>query len=342
MKVAFLKRPGEIEVREIPDPVCPPGGLLTKVEGCAICGSDLRTWEYGAKDSGEIMGHETVSTVIEVGEGVTEFSPGDRIADIPASCGVCEFCKAGTQNLCYLRGRLGGVRQGGFAELRPVGGPAVSGRFVVRIPKDLPVAAAAIIEPLACVLNGHEKIRVGLGSSVAIIGAGPIGAMHVAVSRMRGARQIIVLDLLKSRLQMVESFGPDRAVHVPSADPVEAVMDGTGGRGAEVVIIACVSHDAQRQALEMASRGGQVLFFSGLPQTAPNATLDTNLIHYNELRLVGARSSVQRQWELALALIVQGRIDASKLVTHSVSLDRIQEGFRLAKSGQAMKVLVVP
>ncbi len=342
MKAAFLDGPGNISVRTVPDPKCPPGGLLTRVEGCAICGSDLRSWESGSRHVGEIIGHETVATVLEVGEGVTGFSPGDRITDVPATCGICEFCRRGIQNLCLQRGRVGGVRQGGFAELRPIGSPVVSGGFVVKVPADLSLEAAVTVEPLACVLNGHEKLDIWFDTSVAVIGAGPIGAMHAAVSKMRGARKVVVLDLLEKRLEMTEPFGADYLVDSSVHDPVKAVLDLTGGRGANVVIVACVFGSAQEQALQMASRRGQVLLFAGLPAEAPTVTLNTNLIHYNEITVLGARSSVQRQWELALDLVEGGRIEASKIVTHSVSLDRIEDGFQLARSGEAMKVAVVP
>ncbi|MGI6644085.1 MAG: zinc-binding dehydrogenase [Bacillota bacterium] len=342
MKAAFLEGPGKISVRTVPDPKCPPGGLLTKVEGCAICGSDLRSWESGTRHVGEIIGHETVATVIEVGEGVTDFKPGDRITDVPATCGVCEFCRRGIQNLCRHRGRIDGPTQGGFAELRPLGRAVLSGGFVLRVPNDLSLEAAVTIEPLACVLNGHEKMDIWFDTSVAIIGAGPIGAMHAAVARLRGARKIVVVDLLEKRLQMALPFGADHLVDSSVNDPVKAVLDLTEGRGVDLVIVACVSASAQKQALQMAARNGQVLLFAGLPAEASEVTLDTNLIHYNEITVVGARSSVQRQWELALELIKGGKIDASKIVTHYVGLDEIEDGFRLARSGDAMKVAVVP
>ncbi len=341
MKAAFLDGPGKITVRSIPDPICPKNGLLTKVDACAICGSDIRMWEFGSKSQGEIIGHEIVATVLETGHGVTQFKPGDRITDVPATCGVCEYCRTGAQNLCSKRGRMGDIRQGGFAELRPIERHGVLGGFVVKVPHDLDISGAIIIEPLACVLNGHEKIEINFESTVVIIGAGPIGAMHLMVSRMRGAKKVIMIDLLEQRLNAVKHFQPDKLINGAAQDPVAAVSDITKGRGADAVIVACVSAAAQAQAMAMASRLGQVLLFSGLPESSPTATLDTNLIHYKELKVVGARSSVQRQWESALDLITSGKIDASKIVSHRVALEDIDKGFRLAKSGAAMKVAVM-
>lgn len=342
MKAAFFEGPRHIVVRTVPDPVCPPGGLLTRVEASAICGSDLRKFEHGSKQAGEILGHETVATVIEVGEGVSGFEVGQRVTDCPATCGVCRYCLMGSPNLCHQRGRIGGLRQGGFAELRPIGKETLDGGFVIRVPDGISSVHATLVEPLACVLNGHEKLDVGLGSRVAIIGAGPIGCMHLAISRMRGAGQTIIVDVLDRRLDMARQFGADHYVNGARVDPVRAVMEITGGQGADVVIVACVSSQAQVQALEMASRAGQVLFFAGLPENSPTATLDTNLIHYHELRVVGARSSVKRQWDLALELLSAGKVNAPSLITHTVSLDDIQAGFEMVKAGKAMKVAAVP
>jgi L-iditol 2-dehydrogenase len=125
-------------------------------------------------------------------------------------------------------------------------------------------------------------------------------------------------------------------------DPVAEVMRLTHGEGADIVIVACVSAQAQAQALEMAGRMGQVLMFSGLPESAPMVTLNTNLIHYHELRVMGARSSVKRQWDMALEMIVSGQVDAEAIVTHTVPLENIAEGFALVKSGKALKVAVKP
>jgi L-iditol 2-dehydrogenase len=342
MKAAFFEGPGRIEVRDTPDPSCPPGGLLTRVEACAICGTDLRSFDFGSRHKGRIFGHETVGTVIEVGDGVTGFKVGDRVADCPVTCGDCGFCRTGVNNLCPARGRVGGVAQGGFAELRPVLASAVSAGFVVKIPPDLPPEAATLIEPLACVINGNERLDVGRDSTVAVIGSGPIGVLHLILAKLRDAARVIMVDLKDERLDQAEPFGADYLVNGAKVDPVAKVRELTGGVGAGVVVVACVSAAAQAQAVEMAAKRGQVLMFAGLPEGAPTATLNTNLIHYNELRLIGARSSVKRQWDLALDLLVAGRVDGARVVNASVPLDRIQEGFELAKAGTALKVAVKP
>jgi len=248
----------------------------------------------------------------------------------------------GENNLCASRGRVGGRAQGGFAELRPILASAVSGGFVLKVPHSLSAEAATLIEPLACVINGNEKIRFEIDTTVAIIGSGPIGALHLLLAKMRGAASVTMVDLCDDRLSQVAGFGADHLVNGKREDPVKAVRRINDGTGADIVIVACVSATAQTQAVEMAAKRGQVLFFSGLPEDMPNATLNTNLIHYNELLLIGAKSSVKRQWDQALALLESGRVDGDAVVNASVPLDRIHEGFDLVKSGKALKVAVKP
>jgi L-iditol 2-dehydrogenase len=342
MKAAFFEGPGRIEVRETPDPACLPGGLLTRVEACAICGTDLRSYEFGSRHAGEIIGHESVGTVIDVGEGVTAFKVGDRVVDCPVTCGDCRFCRLGINNLCPSRGKVGGIAQGGFAELRPILASAVSGGFVVKVPEDLAAEAATLIEPLACVINGNEKLRVGLDTTVAIIGTGPIGVLHLILAKLRGAAWVAMIDLHDERLRLARQFGVDLCVNAQSEDAVKRVREATGGAGADIVVVACVSAIAQAQAVEMAGKRGQVLMFAGLPENAPTAVLNINLIHYNELRLIGARSSVKRQWDLALDLLTSGKVDGSRVVNAVVPLERIADGFEMLKSGKVLKVAVKP
>jgi L-iditol 2-dehydrogenase len=342
MKAAFFEGPGRIEVRETPDPVCPPGGLLTRVEACAICGTDLRSFDFGSRHKGQISGHETVGTVVEVGEGVTGFKVGDRVTDCPVTCGECGFCRTGVSNLCPTRGRVGGVAQGGFAEMRPILASAVSGGFVVKVPPELPAETATLIEPLACVINGNEKLDVKPDTTVAIIGSGPIGVLHLILAKLRGAGEITMVDLKDERLDQAGPFGAGHLVNAAKTDPVARVREFTGGVGADVVVVACVSASAQAQAVEMAAKRGQVLMFAGLPESSPTATLNVNLIHYNELRLIGARSSVKRQWDLALDLLMTGKVSGPGVVNASVPLERIQEGFEMVRSGKVLKVAVKP
>ncbi|MDP2858140.1 MAG: alcohol dehydrogenase catalytic domain-containing protein [Bacillota bacterium] len=341
MKAAFFDGPGRVVVREVSIPACPEGGLLTRVRLCAICGSDLRTLVYGPSDGSRIYGHESVLEVVEVGKGVRGFGVGDRVMLCPVTCGRCEMCRSSAHHLCLRKEQVRTSTQGGFAELVLIGAEALSGDFVIKIPDRLDDAGATVIEPLACVLNGNEKISTGPGKTVAIIGAGTVGNLHLQVAKLRGARAVIMVDLLAQRLAANTLFGPDVLVDASSSDPVGRVSEATGG-GASVVIVACVSGKAQAQALQMAARQGEVLFFAALPGNSPGVPLNTNLIHYKELKVMGARSASRRHFDLALDLVMQGRVSVAPLITHILPLAEIAQGFELMRSGAAMRVALKP
>ena len=342
MKAAFFEGPGRVALRDIPTPLCPPGGLLTRARVCAICGSDLRMMVYGPVDTSRVYGHECVLEVLEVGRGVRDFAPGDRVILCPVTCGACDMCRAGAYHLCRRKEQVRTVNQGGFAELVPVGPEALDGDFVMKIPDTLGDAEATIVEPLACVVNGGEKISTGPGKTVAILGAGTVGNLHMQLAKMRGARAVIMIDLLAQRLAANAPFAPGFLVDASSSDPVRAVAEITRGAGANIVIVACVSAKAQGQAVEMVGKQGEVLFFAALPPGSPIAQINTNLIHYNEIRIAGARSASRRHFDLALELITQGRVDVSPLVTHILPLEEIARGFELMRSGVAMRVALKP
>src|SRR5207249_3631169 len=142
---------------------------------------------------------------------------------------------------------------------------------------------------LACVLNGQELARVGPGDDVVVVGAGPIGCLHARLARSRGARRVFLADLNRARLDLAASFvAPDAVIDGSEMDSVDAVLKLTDGRGADVVITAAASGAAQQDAVLMAARSGRISLFGGLPKDAPTITLDSNLVHYRELTLVGA------------------------------------------------------
>ena len=342
MKGAVFAGHGQVSIREFPMPVCPPGGLLARVDACAICGSDLRMYDYGPTDEQVIHGHECVMSIAETGAGVTGFAPGDRVMLCPVTCGYCDYCIRGLNHLCTNKSAVRTVVQGGYAQYRPIGPEAIAGGFIVPVPDDLSDVEATVVEPLSCVLQGSEKLDIYPGKTVVIIGAGPIGNLHTQVANLRGAARTILMDLLACRLEMSRPVRPTHVINASITDPVEAVLNLTGGIGAEVVVVACVSATAQAQALRMAARGGQVCFFAALPPGRSQVNLDTNLIHNRELAVIGSRGSTRRHFDLAVELLRSRRIDASPLITHILPLEQIGEGFGLVKTGQAMKVVIRP
>nr|WP_255525989.1 zinc-binding dehydrogenase [Frigoribacterium sp. CG_9.8] len=212
-----------------------------------------------------------------------------------------------------------------------------------RIPDGLGFAEASLAEPLACVLNGQELARVGDGDVVVVVGSGPIGCLHVRLARARGAAMIILVDLNAERLKKAADLVlPDLAIASETSDPVAAVLEATGGRGADVVITAAASGAAQEQGLLMLARRGRLSLFGGLPKDHPTITVDSNLVHYRELTIVGVNGSSPVQNKMALELIASGAVPVGDLITHRLPLDDVLEAIEIVARGDGIKVTIEP
>jgi L-iditol 2-dehydrogenase len=232
---------------------------------------------------------------------------------------------------------------GGFAEFMIVPRNVLAVDGLNRIPEGLGFAEASLAEPLACVLNGQELARVGEGDTVVVVGSGPIGCLHVRLARARGAARVILVDLNATRLaQAAALVNPDVAIAFGDTDPVQAVLDATDGRGADVVITAAASGVAQEQGLRMLARRGRLSLFGGLPKDAPTITVDSNLVHYRELTIVGVNGSSPAHNRAALDLIASGRVPVADLITHRLPLDRVLDALDIVARGEAIKVTIEP
>lgn len=231
---------------------------------------------------------------------------------------------------------------GGFAEYMAVAAEVIEQGAVNLIPDHVSFDEAALTEPLACVINGQELVNTSLGDMVAIIGAGPIGCLHVEMARARGATRIIHLELQASRLERARAFGADVYINSSLEDPVERVLEVTDGQGADVVIVACPSKEAQAQALQMAGVRGRISLFGGLPKSDPYIKFDSNIVHYKELAVYGAFTSSPEQNRTALALIAASRINTQALITHKLPLADLVRGIELIERGEGLKVVVNP
>jgi L-iditol 2-dehydrogenase len=345
MQAAVLEALNEIAVREVPTPPAGPGEVLVRVRACAVCGSDIRIFRHGNPRvvPPQTLGHEIAGEVVEVGEGVGGFAVGDRVAvgaDVP--CGVCPLCREGHGNNCAINYAIGYQFPGGFAEYILLNRTTIDYGPVHRIPDGLSFAEAALAEPLACTINGLETCGLGVGESVVIIGAGPAGLLMAQLARHMGATKIIVAQRSKGRLEVARRFHVDVLVSTTEEDLVERVMQETERRGADVVVTACASPEAQVQSLQLAAMRGRIIFFGGLPKGTPPITLDSNVIHYRELVVTGSHGSVPRHHRAALGLLAAGAVNAKGLITHTLPLDRIREAFDLVETRAGMKVIVEP
>lgn len=346
MKVATFYAPGDIRLDDVEEPRVSAGEVKIRVRACSMCGTDVKISRSGHPNMSppQVMGHEIAGEITDVGEGVEGWAAGDRVQVIAAiPDGTCEECRAGRMTVCPHQLSMGYQFPGGFAEYMIVPREVLAVDGLNRIPDGLGFAEASVAEPLACVLNGQELARVGDGDTVVVIGSGPIGCLHVRLARARGAARVILIDLNSDRLAEAAALvNPDLTIVSSETDPVEAVLEATAGRGADVVITAAASGAAQEQGLRMLARQGRLSLFGGLPKDAPTITVDANLVHYRELSIVGVNGSSPEHNKQALNLIASGAVPVADLITHRLPLDRVLDAIGIVGRGEAIKVTIEP
>ncbi|MEV2274495.1 zinc-dependent dehydrogenase [Nocardiopsis sp. NPDC049922] len=346
MLVARFYAPGDIRLEQAPEPTAGPGQLRIGVANCSTCGTDVKISRHGHHhiDPPRVIGHEISGVVNEVGEGVTGWSVGDRVQVIAAiPCGDCHECDSGRMPVCSRQQSMGYHYDGGFAEQMIIPEAVLAVDGVNRVPENVSMAEASVAEPLACVLNGQEIAGVGEGDTVVVMGAGPIGCLHVRLARARGASSVYLVDINRGRLDMsADIVRPDAAVCGAETDAVAEVLRLTEERGADVVITAAASGRAQEDAMRMAARGGRVSFFGGLPKDDPIIRLDSNLVHYREISIFGANGSSPDHNRRALELISTGAVPVFDLITERMGLSDVHKAIETVASGTAIKVTIEP
>jgi L-iditol 2-dehydrogenase len=346
VKAALFRGPGDLEVIDVETPSAGPGELKIRVESCATCGTDAKIFGHGHPrlEPPQIIGHEIAGEIIEIGTATSGYEIGDRVQIIAAvPCEECWACKAVKQGVCINQTSMGYQYAGGFAEEMIVPASVLKAKGVNKIPGNLSFDEASVTEPLACVLNAQRLIHVGEGDTVLVMGAGPIGCLHVRLARALGAKKVMLADINGGRLHLSANVvKPDRAIDMSSEDLATVVLEETDGIGPSVVITAAPSGQAQEQAIAMAAPGGRVSFFGGLPKDKPLITVDSNVVHYKELILAGANGSSPEQNAEALALIASGAVPVADLITHRLPLSQVEDAINAVTSGEAIKVVIKP
>ena len=345
MKAAIFYGPEKISIQQWDKPVCRDDEILIKVYYCAICGTDVRTFFHGHKKviPPAIIGHEITGEVVEIGKNVkTELKKGDKITPVTSiGCGRCKLCHKGLYNLCPDTKALGYYFQGGFAEYMVIPESAVKQNAWVILPDNVSLLEGSLIEPLSCVINAQNYLNIQQDDTVVIYGGGPIGFMHAVLAGASGTRNVIMIDPAFDRLKKFASkFSSLILIDPNSENTVQRVKEITDGYGADVIITACPAKQAQVEAFSIASAHSRISFFGGLPKDDSLVTIDTNLIHYNEISVFGAFASNKPDYQKASDLISSRKIDPSKFITEVIPLDDIEKGIRMVKEGSVLKVVV--
>lgn len=362
MTAAVLARPEHFELSQVPRPPCPAGGLLLRVCACAVCGSDVRLFRgqkqiKGSQEiagqvlSGHVIGHEIAGVIEEADSPGAEYRPGELVVVAPGiACGTCDVCRRGQVVLCRNYQALGYRHPGGFAEHLAVPTALVADGSVNRVPDGVPAWKACLAEPLACALNAQEAMAIGPGDSVLVIGAGPMGCLHVLLARQRGARLVVVSEPDASRRERLTAMGAGLTVDPTAPGAGQALLEGVKGEGYTAVIFAASSIEAIRQIFgafegggyRLLAPGARVNLFAGLDPGDTTVPLDVRAVHYQGISILGSANSTPRQNAEALGLIASGAIPVERLITARLPLSRIEEALGLAMSRSHLKVVVEP
>jgi L-iditol 2-dehydrogenase len=345
MLAAVLAGTDRLTVEEIPTPEPGPGEVLVRVGANTVCGTDVRILR-GEKTSGVrlpvVLGHETAGHVAAVGAGVRGYEIGAPVAMAPAiPCLRCWECRHDLENMCANLRIMGYAVDGGMAEYMLVPAQAIAAGCLFAADADIPSECLALSEPLACVVRGQRWSRVEPGDTVLVMGAGPIGLLHLQLALASGARQVIVSQPAGPRQAQAVRLGATVAVDPGREDLAEAVRGLTRGRGADLSIV-CVGVPALvNQAVELSRNGGRVCIFAGMKDEGW-ADVSANLIHYKQVVVSGSSNCTRADYEMALHLIVSGRIETEALITHRFPLARVLDAIGTIGDPEAVKAAVVP
>lgn len=344
MTAAVLKGLSLIELEEVEFPELSKNDVLIKVKVCSVCGSDVRIYNHGNDrvQYPAVIGHEMSGEIVEVGNEVHNYKVGDRIcvgADVPSM--EDDWSKNGMANLSDINYAIGHQFPGGFAEYCLLNELTIKYGPTAKIPVHLSYEEASLTEPLACCINGLERVFIKPGKSMLIIGAGPIGILLCRVAHAFGAGLVVIADNDQGRVQGAKTLGLN-SYNTQNTDLQKLTDELTDGQGFNGVLTACSVPEVQEMAVNFVSKRGIVNFFGGLPSTSRNINIASNLIHYKEAYVTGSHGSSPRQFKLALQMIASGQIKVADIISHRFELGEIQKAIETAEQRDGLKVAVFP
>jgi len=337
MKSAVLVKPGEIEVREVPVPEIGQDEVLVKVKYCGICTLEQRLYKGDMKIYYPIVpGHEVSGIVESIGTGVkSSIRIGDRVAlDMIYRCHQCYYCRTGQSNLCENRFSKGIKPLGGFSQYVAVKAPQV-----FPIGDMLTLEEAAFAEPIACCIRSLKKLNVTIAEDVLIVGAGPMGIMHLQVANAMGAR-VFVTDVDDSRLKTARELGAHLVINPAKQDPSEVLKNVTGGRGVDACVVTSPAIPALESALQSIRKNGRINIYTAYMQDKPDLPIDMNTLHRNETLVTGTEGRTEFDFQQAVRLLSFGKIDVKPLISLVGGFDNVAESIQAATGSDTQRVIL--
>ncbi len=338
MRALIYTGAGEVRLEERPQPGDPAAGeLLVKLRACGVCGSDVTDW-YMTPRAPIILGHEPAGDVIAVGEGVTQFKIGDRVAlhhHMP--CMVCDLCQHGNYSNCaqFKQTRL---YPAGMTEFVRVPAAIVAGD-VLKLPDEMPYEVGALIEPIACCVHALDRANIRRGDTVLILGAGFNGIVMALLAPHWGADRVAILEATPVRLERARGIGL-HTFNVSAPDVYEQVKAWADGKGPHAVVVTAANNRAIQMGFDLTGIGGTLLLYAP-PAPGNPVSFDVNRMFFQEIYVTGSYSAGPFDTRRTLSLLVNGVIDPDVLITHRFRLEQAEQAWHLTKqAGDSLKVMV--
>lgn len=327
--------------KEIQRPRIKNNEVCLKVKAAAICGTDLRIYK-GEKTRGirkpSIIGHEFSGEVVEIGSEIKNIKIGDRLGINPViSCGKCYCCLNGLENICINRKAIGYEFDGAFAEYIRIPAIAIKSGNVFKLPDGISFLEAALLEPLSCCINGQNKCKLKKNMDVLVVGAGPIGLIHLQLTKIAGAR-VFVSEPNDKRRKIAESLGADILIDPQKEDLYKIVLANTNNQGVDAVIMAIGLNQMVNDLLDLIKKGGVFNLFAGF-QKKVFSNIDPNLIHYNEITITGSSAMKLENYSTAIELVEKNKINLKSIVTDVYSLSEYDKAFNKALKKECLKIV---
>jgi len=336
---ALVKSQSDVGIwmQQVPDPKIGINDVLIRINKTAICGTDVHiyNWNEWAQNTISVpmvVGHEFVGEIVEVGDNVNDFKPGQLVSgEGHVVCGRCRNCMAGRRHMCAHTSGIGVNRTGAFAEYisLPMANVWVHNPGIDR-------RIAAIFDPFGNATHAALQFEL-LGEDVLITGAGPIGCMAGAICKHAGARHVVVTDMNPYRLDLAIKMGATRAVDVSQESLSDVMKDLDMKEGFDVGLEMSGSEAAFNQMLTSLSHGGKVSML-GLPSN--EMRIDWNRVVFNMLTIKGIYGREMYESWYKMAVMIQNGLDLSPVITHEYDIDDFQQGFDVMRSGQSGKVIL--
>ncbi len=338
MLSAILARPGEITLQETAIPEPREGELLIEIKSALTCGTDLKAFIRGHSliPMPGPFGHEFSGIVVEKGKGTGKFKVGDPIMAVhSAPCLCCSYCKKGILNLCD--NLMSTKVLGAYSEYLLLPSHIVR-QNVFKKPKNLSFSEGAFLEPLACVVHGMEPLGIKKNDTVFILGAGPIGLLHLILAKSKGAK-VLITGLEEGRLKVAKKLGAD-FVFDPS-QTVKSVRDFTEGIGADYIFECTGQSDIWEASVEYVRKGGTIVLFGGCKSGAV-VRFKAERLHYDEIKLMGTFHFTPRDVAKAFGFLRDRKVDVRKLISGTFPLADIKEVFARLAKGEGIKYVLTP